>query len=356
MPGLLIDDHGSPRERELLDRALVRLQGSPTAKRLEARRRRLGPAVVAFAVLPGSAAVPGDKTFGHVSTAPEGMSVRIDESLKVSSHAFIETLAHELYGHALIFPESKKAGADIGLLMENEGFSLAAGHLIALELKAPTNPDVLIDALTESPRAYYAERLFTQSPDRLELSRSEAADPRGAVMARQGELARRRRSLAVRGRDMAVWKWQLDHLERFHGLDPRSVRDLRESVEVWKSTMIPSQRALLDKAEPHMKECLRWFDAEPEGREYTARMAAVSSHPYALGLEAEWAALGRRIAALSAAAPAEPPAPAKREAAPAVKQLDWPDVERLASIDRAKHPEHWTYAPEAETPIPWLLK
>ncbi|MEK6537031.1 MAG: hypothetical protein AABZ63_06065, partial [Actinomycetota bacterium] len=205
---------------------------------------------------------------------------------------------------------------------------------------------------------------FTQSPDRLELSRREAEDPRAAVKARLKELSRRRRSLEVRKRDFALWKWQLDHFERGHGLDPRSVADLRESLDGWMKTMLPLRRSLLDKAEPHLQECLRWFD-ETEGRAFLARMPGLSAHPYALALEAELSALGRRLAKLKSGKPAPQATALKARAsaaaeptasAAAVKQLDWDDITKMSDIDRAKHPEHWRNAPQTEPPLPWLIK
>ena len=149
-----------------------------------------------------------------------------------------------------------------------------------------------------------------------------------------------------------MWTWQLDHFRDRHGLDPREVQDLRETLAVWVSTEIPARRALLDRAEPHLREVRAWLDT-PEGRSYEAGMAAVSAHPYALALEAELAARGRRLAKLKASRPV--PAP---EAAPAaaVRQLDWDDIAKMATLDRAKHPEHWTDAPSTGESIPGLLE
>ena len=99
VPGVRIDDRGRPAERARLEAALAHLQGSPTARRLERRRRRLGPVTVAFAVLGSSSAASPDGPWGRALTDREPPLILLDEGLAVSTHAFAETLAHELYGH-----------------------------------------------------------------------------------------------------------------------------------------------------------------------------------------------------------------------------------------------------------------
>ena len=150
-------------------------------------------------------------------------SVLINQGLSVSTHAFVETLAHELYGHGIILREAARERLDLGHLMENEAFSLAVGAVCALESGDSVMKEDLLDALSRSTSAYYAGFLFSDSAaQRLQLSLAEAGDPDAAIAARLDELARRRRHVALRSRDMAVWRWRLDHFERAHGADPRA--------------------------------------------------------------------------------------------------------------------------------------
>ena len=352
-PDVLIDDRGRPAERKALDAALERLKRSPTARRLARRHGRLAPVVLSFAPISGSTGtVLEDTTLGRSLWEQDPPAVLIDDRLAVSTRPITDILAHELYGHDLVLRAAQRSGGGVARLMENEAWSLAVGYVVALEAGDPVFADDAADWIAESTGAYYSQHLFSDSPERIELSLSEARAPRAAIAARLKELARRRRWVEVRKKDLAVWDFRLSHMEKVHGLDARSVRELQDSLDALANTLIPKRAALLDAAEPHLRSVQKWLD-EPEGRAWQAQMAAVAADPYARGLEAEWAALGRRLARLKArqAKAPEPPTSAPR----GVKQLGWEEVTVLVDKDKAAHPGHWQGAPETEAPVEWIV-
>lgn len=353
-PEVLIDDRGHPAERRALDAALTRLKRSPTARRLARRHRRLAPVVLSFAPISGSSSSGlEDTTLGRSLCAQDPPGILIDDRLAVSTRPITDILAHELYGHDLIVRAAPRSAGGVAGLMENEAWALAVGYVVALEAGDPTFADDAADWIAESTGAYYSQHLFSDSPERIELSLSEAREPRAAIAARLRELARRRRWVEIRKKDMEVWNFRLAHMEKAHGLDARSVRELQDSLDVFTSTLIPNRAALLNAAEPHLKSVQQWLD-EPEGRAWEAEMIAVSTDPYAMTLEADWAALGRRLAELRARQPKPPEPP---PSAPAeLKQLTWDEATALVDEDQAAHPGHWQGAPETEEPVDWIVK
>lgn len=351
---MTIDDRGRPAEGERLEAGLKRLQRSATVRGLEARRLKQGPFVVGFAALDTSTrAFSG--VHGNTDIHRHPTRVSVNEELFISTHGFIETLAHELYGHGVLLGEDLALHQDIGHTIHNEGLALAVGIVAALESGAPVVEEPRLEALAVSTDAYAAEILFNDSGEkRIELTLDEARDPRGAIAARQKELARRRLSVDGRRRESWVWRWRLEHFEKVHRVDPRALADMRASVDGTLDSVLPEQRALLDTAEPHLKEVAAWLK-EPEGRVFTAGMVAMSASPYMRARDAELAGLGRRIAALRASTPPAGPAPA---AAPGVMQIDWSDLTAMCDRDRVENPGHWKSAPEAGgRPAPrWLAK
>lgn len=338
----------------MLEAALARMRKSPTARRLEKRRRRFEPVIVSFGEISESTSTSIDSDLlgrTHYDDTPPW--IVLNERLIVSTRTLTETAAHELFGHDLIVPESRRTGADVSWLLENEAFSLAVGNLVALEAGEGTVDEDSIDWIAESTDTYRAEFLFKDSPAGIQLSLAEARDPCAAIAARLSELSRRRRSVEIRRKDMAVWNFELAHLEKEHGLDRLSVKDLQDDIDVWTSTIIPWRQALLDVAEPHLKTVQAWFE-EPEGQAWVAELIAISTNPYSASLEAEWAGLGRSIAGARARLPRPPEAPPAP--VPAVKQLTWDDVSALVKEDKEKNPNHWKDAPETEDPVDWIVK
>jgi hypothetical protein len=354
LPAIQIDDRGVAREREILEAALAKIKGTPTSRRLEPRRRRVPGAIVSFARFDDDPNPTLDGAFhGRTRLDRVPTEIVLNEKLAASTGTLIvETLAHELYGHALIVPEAAKEGVDIGWLVEHEGFSLAVGDLIAREAGEPARDEDRIDWIAESTAAYCDGVLFTDSPQRIELSLAEARDPKAAVAARLVELARRRTWISSRRRAYAAWTFRLDQLESVHGLDPRSTADLRESLRGLADDAIPQRQAILDAAEPHLRTVQTWLD-EPEGKIWIATMTAVAASPVAARLEREWARLGIEIRARRAEETSKDGRPS---AAPLVRQLTWDDLGALVEKDRAAHPDHWTSEPRTDGPdVPWNL-
>jgi hypothetical protein len=352
-----IDDRGRPAEGERLEAGLERLRRSAAVRGLEERRRKRGPMAVGFAALDTSTqAFSG--AHGNTDVHQRPTRVRINEGLFVSTHGFIETLAHELYGHGILLGEALALDLDVGHTIHNEGFALAVGMVAALEAGATVVEEPRLDALAVSTGAYAAEILFNDSKEkRIEFTLAEARDPRGAIAARRKELARRRLSVDGRRRESWVWRWRLEHFEKVHRVDPRALEDMRASVNGTLDSVLPEQRALLDAAEPHLKEVAAWLKG-PEGRAFTAGMVAVSTSPYMRALDAELAALGRRIAALRASPPPAELSPAAAPGAPAVEQIGWDALGDMCDRDRVENPDHWKRAPEAggQAALPWLAK
>ena len=350
LSGVSIDDRGHPAEGARLEAALKHLQRSATVRRMEARRRKLGPLVISFAALDTSTE-PFSGSHGHTEVNRDSAQVQLNEVLYISTAAFIETLAHELYGHGVILRESARLGLDLGHTIDNEAFSLAIGAVSALELGDPIGDEARVDALTLSTSAYADEVLFTDSPSRIDFSINEARNPRAAITARQKELARRRLSLSQRRKEILVWRWQIEHFEKVHRTGPQIFKALRASLDN-DDVLSSSRRALLDKAEPHLKEVAAWLD-EPDGRTFATGMVAASTSPYILSVDVELAALGRRIGELKAKRRSSP-APS---ISPAAKQAGWGDLIGLGLRDRAENPDHWKGAPETSTAaLPWLAK
>jgi hypothetical protein len=352
LPGVSIDDRGRSSERSRLEAALGRLQRSATVRRMEARRRKQGAIVVAFAKLDTST-----KSFsgshGHTDVDHEPARVEINEALIGSHRAFFETLAHELYGHGVLLREAARLGLDLGHTIDNEAFSLAVGAAAALEIGEPIEDEARLDALAVSPSAYAAEVLFTDSPARIEFTLEEARDPRAAIAARQKELARRRLSVSGRRREALVWRWKIEHFEKVHRAAPETFGDLRASLDELTRETLPGRSALLDAAEPHLKEVAAFLNGK-DGRAFIAGMVATAASPYMKTLDADLAALGRRIAELRARRPKTTPAPVVPAAsiAPTVKQTDWNGLSVLEARDRRENPGHWTGAPEVQAPAP----
>ncbi|MBI4347990.1 MAG: hypothetical protein HY553_14130 [Elusimicrobia bacterium] len=347
LPRVRIDDRGSARERRLIEGALERIAATPTAQRLSARQARLPQVTVSFATFSRGAA-PLDEAWGRVDY--ERSALLLNDGLFSSTSYIVITLAHELYGHASIVPESERAGADIGLLMENEAYSLAVGHVISREAGERVDVPELIAALAQGVDAYYDEFVFDHGPDTLQLSLAEAHDPAGSVRARERELARRRRSVEIREKDMAVWAWQLEHFEREHGIARAMLANLRDSLDEWRGTILSGRRKQLETSAPRLRAVLEWF-GEPEGRQYVRTMVAVSTHPYAAGLKAELAELCRRLAELMKADEEKPVAYAP---SPEPKPYEWEDLQRLVDQDRREHPGHFKDEPSTEPPLPWI--
>ena len=347
-----IDDRGDARERRIIERALARIGSSPTARRLERRHRRLAPVTVSFApISEGTATAIDVDLLGRTLVDQSPPAIKLNERLVVSTRTLVEVLAHELYGHDLILREARERGVELGYLTVNEGFSLAVGYLIAREAGEAALEDDAVDYMAESTGTYCAHHLFRDSPERIELCLPEARDARSAIAARLKEVARRRRSLAVSKKDLAVWNFYLSHLEQSHGLDRRAVARLREDLDSTAKDQLPTRRALLDAAEPHLKKVLAWLD-EPEGRGWVARMSAAWKNPYTAALHEEWAGIGRRTSELRASRPERPKPPDPR---PAVQQLDWDEVSARIAKDRAEHADHFKNEPKTDPPVAWIV-
>lgn len=353
LPGVLIDDRGRPAEGAMLEAGLERLRKSPTLRALEPRRRERGTFVVGFTKLDTStAAFSGAHGNTHIKETP--IRVDLNEALFVSTHAFIETLAHELYGHGIHSVEAEALGLDVGHTIYNEANALAVGAVAALEVGASVNEEARLDALMRGTTAYEAEVLFEDAKEkRVEFSLKEAKNPREAIAARLKELARRRRSVEMRRQESLIWKWRVEHFTKVHRMDPKAFAEIRASVDPTLDAVLPEQKALLDAAEPYLREVAAWLETE-DAREFTAGMVALSTSAYARELERELKGYAARIARLRAAVPASA---ATAEAAPAdaVEQVDWAGLDTLCREDRAEHPEHWKGVREPGAPAPpWL--
>lgn len=355
LPGVLIDDRGSAKERAMLERGLELIARSATANRLEERRRRLGPFAVGFKKLDTSTTVFSG-AHGETDIHADPPRANVNEEVMRSSHAFVETLAHEIYGHGILLREKEYMNADIGHTIYNEGWSFAVGNVVALEAGEPVDEEPRLDALAVSTRTYALEVMFQDSKDRrVEFTFEEARDPRKSVAARLKEIARRRKSVDGRRRESLIWRHRLEHFTKVHRMNPEDFRELYDSVDGTLRFILPAQKELLDVAEKHLADVRDYFN-EPEGKRFVAEMTALSKGPYLRSVAAEFAELSRRIGELRAppSAPAagsvSTPGPAPR------KQLTWDDLEDLRVKDLADHPEHWKGAPEpaAEPAPPWV--
>ncbi len=359
LPGVFIDDRGKPKERARIEAGLKRLQKSAIIQALEPRRRARGRFLIGFTKLDTST-----KTFsganGNTNSSEDPIRININESLYVSTHGFIETLAHELYGHGITSGEADDLDLDLGHTIHGEAHALAVGILAALETGASVNEEPRLDALARGTTAYEAEVLFEDAKERrLELSLTESRDPLAALAARRKELARRRKSVAGRREESLVWRWRIEHFVKVHRMDPKSFEDMRAAVDGTLDQVLPEQSALLDAADPYLKETEAWIKKTKDGRKFAAGMVAASTSTMMRDLEAELVTHGRYIAVLRALAPApvaEQATTAPAEATqPGVAQVDWAGMDELCNKDRVEHPEHWKGVREpSEKAPPWF--
>ena len=347
LPGAMIEDRGKPGERKVIEKALKELQRSPTISRLEKRRRF--DFTVSFAT--GSSIEHG--VWGRVSYSSRSARILVNESLIRSTRTQImETLAHEIYGHALLQSETREKGVEHVLrLEENEAFAQAVGAVAACEVRGYAVNESIF-TLGKGAAAYHAEVLFTDSPERLSLDRDEAKDARGAVKARLAELARRRRHLEAAGKNAKHWLWFFAHLRYFHRIEARRLKGVTEETRAWLGAAHPARSLLLDTAEPHLLELTAWLDSK-EGRDFTTEIREAASHPYTTDLGRRLGELGEKLASCQARRKADPPAPG----APAADDsLTWKEIQEMHRRDSGKHASYFKIAPPIASPVPWLPK
>lgn len=352
-PGIRIDDRGRAAEREAIEGALAALQGSRAAREREALRRRARlEAVVVFDALDA----PADAgLMGRAELDTGSARVLLKESLLTAPHGLHQTLAHELYGHALTRGLAPKfLSSHIARLEEDEAHSSVLGAVAARELGYEEIPDARLDALLTGAGGYHAEVLFTDSPHRVTLSLAEARNPGEAVAARLRELARRRRTLDARDAGDRVWRAAFAHFEKAHRTPPAAFAAARASIEAWRKEVTAPRRALLDAAEGHLKEVVPFLATE-EGLGYSRIMIALTRDAYPAALARETDGLARRLADLRKAAAAKAPPPAD-EAAPAAPAgaLSWEAVQELYDRDHAEFPAHWKNEARAAPAGEWL--
>lgn len=353
LAGISIDDRGRAAERALIEKTLAGLQGSALAReREDARRRAWMKVTVGFDPLKG----PGDEGLQGRALLDAGKDAKVllSEALLAPGAAGLpQALAHELYGHVVTGTLARRAGADhLFRLEEDEADAAVAGAVIARELGLEETPDSRLDALIESTSAFHAAVLFTDSPSRIVLSLTEARDPRAAIAARLRELSRRRRTLADRDGGYRVWRAAFLHFEKVHRMPPAAFAAARADMVTWDKGMTAPRRALLDAAEPHLRDVIPFFDTE-DGLLYEKTMIALSSSAFASSLAKSTAVLAARLAALRKASAEKAPAPAEAPPAAPAGALAWGDIQELYDRDHRDFPGHWKNEARSVAPGQW---
>ena len=350
-------------EREALELLVTRMLRSKTARRMAERFVALGENVeVSFGAIENSTVtLDGDtRTLSGImgTTGMDGstVAVRLNEMYfeQDAQPAYVDTLAHELLGHAAGNVEAKRAGVvdAYAFFTENEARAELLGWVVCGELGTACGDEASDEArmtlMTQSTAAFRGELLF-DGGNVLLLDRGELADACGTYLSRQIELERRRKHVAVRDRELKVWDWRLAHAVSAHGIDPRSLEDMRDGVAYATTTILPGRTTTLDTAQPRLKERLD-FCATPEGRSWSALLASQSTNPYLAVAAGSARELRERFVSLRKARPSPPEIVDPR---PVVRQLGWSDLDAIRERDRKDHPEHLLGEPETPEPVPW---
>ena len=66
--------------------------------------------------------------------------------------------------------------------------------------------------------------------------------------------------MSQRRKEGFVWRWRIEHFEKVHRVDPQTFKELRASLDTFTNETLPRRRALLNTAEPHLKEVAAFLD------------------------------------------------------------------------------------------------
>lgn len=325
-----IDDHGVPAEKAALESLLARLMDSKTARELSVQFINEGARVdLSFEEIPNTRifTVDGVKVFrtsgGHTHTATVPPQVHLNRAyLEARKEDAPETLAHEMFGHALERKKAERFGVQDVYLddQDEEANAGLIGWTVGAELGNKVE-DGWAWIYMDNP-ANYHKRLKTNLPYYSRtLSTEEMKDPLSAYTKRLAEVNKLLPRIPIRRERYTILLKVTEHLpEPPHRMEASSFLTVREDISASIETL-PGNEQNLNEIKSYLEKLIFAYSGE-EGRAKQEALAAKSKNDY---FEEKQKAMEERrqvLAGLMLARPNRTPEPPKRPGQCTWDQLD----------------------------------
>ena len=264
--------------------------------------------------------------------------VRIDAVLLSSAPEEVpETIAHEIFGHALSFYEAKKLGVAQawGDAVEDEMLAEVVGDVVSRERGRTVGVMGEVGAeLLKSTMAYARMQWFGKVGYAGQISLEEKEEPAAALLTRLDaqteELVRLNGVLD----QVHLWRRRIGHFTSVHGEPVSRYVPLWSYVDDMEAANIEGRANLL-AARTVVYDNLRFLEVEG-GMTLRRALRSPRYDGFLRARVAEIGALRARLATLGTVAPLPP-------VAGRVSHTDdaWTVLEKKDEADRKKHPDHW---------------
>ncbi len=263
--------------------------------------------------------------------------VRVDSVLLSGAPDVVpDTLAHEVFGHALSALEAKKAGVYDAWTSSAEDEMLAelVGSLVSRERGRPFHSDDSGARLIQSTASYVRLHWFGSAGQPGTISAEDASAPAEALRARLS--AQTEEAARLDGVLDQIHEWQLQfmHFGTVHEISPERFESLWQYLEESRLTN-NAARADLDRARGAVYDKMVYLTL-PEGLKLRRALASKSYARFAGQRRSELDRLRARLIALGAGEPA--PAPA---GVATFTDDRWEQLRKMVVRDLKDNPDHW---------------
>lgn len=349
MKQVRMDDRGSAREREGLERTVRRMLESPTARKYAQQFVDAGiPGVIKFDEVEGSKVYEFERR--RIFYAPRAFTdwkdgvavVRLNRDyLDSDEEYFFEdappTLAHELLGHGLWYGRMAKDNLQEGFHVHenNETNAKLVGWLASWELNRRHHDTYAYEYL-QDPVAYLRNLKLRQPYYALTYANGELADPLAALRARLAKLPGLRASYEQGLANVRSWPPIVDHFIGHHGIPESRFAKLREDL-VQREAALNGELATLASIEQNVQATIDYYESET-GKPGLQYLKFMGSYPQFAALQADVDAM---TAELREKMTNEQPRPGPAPLPWPEDQITWAEFQEMFQRDARENPSHW---------------
>jgi len=332
-----IDDHGVPAEKAAMDSLLARLMDSKTARELSVQFIKEDAKVdLSFEEIPNTKifTVDGVKVFrtsgGHTHTGTVPPQVHLNKAyLEARKEDAPDTLAHEMFGHALERKKAERFGVQdvYSYDQDEEANAGLIGWTVGAELGNKVE-DGWAWIYMDNP-ANYHKRLKTNLPYYAgTLSTEEMKDPLSAYNKRLTEVNKLLPRIPIRRERYTILLKVTDHLpEPPHKMEASSFLTVREDISASIDTL-PGNEQNLNEIKSYLEKLIFAYAGE-KGRAKQEALAAKSKNDYFTEKQKAMEERRQVLSGLMLAKPNRTPDPPKRPG-----QCTWEQLEGIWDTHR----------------------
>ncbi|HAZ08351.1 MAG TPA: hypothetical protein DCZ01_07505 [Elusimicrobia bacterium] len=263
-------------------------------------------------------------------------SLFLDADPPFAAQNMAETIAHEMFGHAL---EHQRAARDnfpawmLNLYRGDEANARLIGWLVLSELGAPLSDGDMWSYL-QDPERFHDRSALIDPYYAQSLSPAEMGDPLPVLRSRLEETRRRRERLDDEAVKMRKWRIIIEHLTAGHGMERRRFASISEDIENFLERELPRLMTYSHKVEDSLQNRIDFLDTEP-GLEQLWQLSQSSRSEYLRSCEERISRYRARLGMQTQGRKPETRTP------PPPDQIDEDGLETLYQDDLRDNPRHW---------------